>query len=87
MSSNRPGYGATTFPGITEAITLDAGEGLEEEISRLTSKLDELSESLKIQHGRHHHRHGHGDHGKGKGRGKGLKFWKGKHHHEHHHQH
>ncbi|SPO26993.1 related to glutamate carboxypeptidase II [Ustilago trichophora] len=44
------GYGATTFPGVTEAITLDAGEGVEKEARRLAQHIDGLRKHL-----RHHH--------------------------------
>ena len=43
------GYGATTLPGVTEAITLDNGQGLEGEAKRLGSHIDALA--------RHLHRH------------------------------
>ncbi|CDU25954.1 related to glutamate carboxypeptidase II [Sporisorium scitamineum] len=40
------GYGATTFPGVTEAITLDKGEGLESEANRLGRHIDALARHL-----------------------------------------
>jgi N-acetylated-alpha-linked acidic dipeptidase len=41
------GYGATTFPGLTESITLDGGEGTQHEIERLVDVLRSLGKSLK----------------------------------------
>ncbi|GAC94468.1 glutamate carboxypeptidase [Pseudozyma hubeiensis SY62] len=40
------GYGATTLPGVTEAITLDKGEGLEGEVERLVGHIDGLVRHL-----------------------------------------
>ena len=40
------GYGATTFPGVTEAITLDKGTGLEAEAHRLTTHINETRNVL-----------------------------------------
>ena len=40
------GYGATTFPGVTEAITLDNGKGLESEAARLAKHIDGLAKHL-----------------------------------------
>lgn len=40
------GYGATTFPGVTEAITLDKGSGLQAEAHRLTTHIKRLSHHL-----------------------------------------
>lgn len=41
------GYGATTFPGVTEAITLDGGKGLEAEAKRLTMHIEKLAKHLR----------------------------------------
>ena len=41
------GYGATTFPGVTEAITLDQGAGLEAEAKRLTQHIERLAKHLR----------------------------------------
>ncbi|TKY86255.1 hypothetical protein EX895_005080 [Sporisorium graminicola] len=41
------GYGATTFPGVTEAITLDKGEGLEDEARRLGQHIEALAHHLR----------------------------------------
>ncbi|UZJ52949.1 hypothetical protein CBS101457_002269 [Exobasidium rhododendri] len=41
------GYGATTFPGLTESITLDNGEGTQHEIQRLVDVLHSVGKSLK----------------------------------------
>ncbi|SNX85429.1 related to glutamate carboxypeptidase II [Melanopsichium pennsylvanicum] len=41
------GYGATTFPGVTEAVTLDDGAGLEYEARRLTLHIEGLARHLR----------------------------------------
>lgn len=41
------GYGATTFPGLTESITLDGGEGTQHELDRLVEVLDSVTKALK----------------------------------------
>lgn len=41
------GYGATTFPGVTEAITLDKGAGLVGEAKRLTGHIEGLARHLR----------------------------------------
>ncbi|CCF52104.1 hypothetical protein NDA14_000371 [Ustilago hordei] len=41
------GYGATTFPGVTEAITLDGSDGLEGEAKRLTVHIEGLARHLR----------------------------------------
>jgi hypothetical protein len=49
--------GATTFPGVTEAITLD--EDFEEanlEIRRLSAALDEMAENLEHLKGKKCHK-------------------------------
>ncbi|PWY97729.1 Zn-dependent exopeptidase [Testicularia cyperi] len=40
------GYGATTFPGLTEAITLDNGNGLEKEAARLTKHIHAVARQV-----------------------------------------
>ena len=37
------GYGATTFPGVTESITLDGGQHTTDELARLTLALERLA--------------------------------------------
>ncbi|EST04820.1 Protease-associated domain, PA [Kalmanozyma brasiliensis GHG001] len=44
------GYGATTMPGVTEAITLDKGEGLESEARRLSKHINGLARHLEKKH-------------------------------------
>lgn len=41
------GYGATTFPGVTEAITLDNGEGVRHEAERLSWHIRGLATHLR----------------------------------------
>lgn len=41
------GYGATTFPGVTESITLDGGKNLDQEIDRLIKHLDSMADRLR----------------------------------------
>lgn len=41
------GYGATTFPGLTESITLDGGKGTQHEVNRLVDVLRTLEKALK----------------------------------------
>ena len=40
------GYGATTLPGLTEAIVLDAGKGAQEEAERLAKHLHKIGKHL-----------------------------------------
>lgn len=40
------GYGATTLPGVTEAITLDNGQGVESEAKRLAQHIEALAQHL-----------------------------------------
>ncbi|KAH0445890.1 hypothetical protein IEQ34_025276 [Dendrobium chrysotoxum] len=40
------GYGATTFPGVTESITLDGGKDTEKEIKRLIDALNVIRKNL-----------------------------------------
>ncbi|PWN53362.1 Zn-dependent exopeptidase [Violaceomyces palustris] len=42
------GYGSTTFPGLTEAITLDGGKGAQFEVRRLEKHLLEIAKSLRV---------------------------------------
>ena len=43
------GYGATTLPSITEALTFDKNATLAEaEASRVSAILDKLSETIKV---------------------------------------
>ncbi|KAH0445994.1 hypothetical protein IEQ34_025170 [Dendrobium chrysotoxum] len=46
------GYGATTFPGVTESITLDSGKGVDSEIARLVESLHAVRRNL--DKGDHH---------------------------------
>ncbi|PWN41537.1 Zn-dependent exopeptidase [Ceraceosorus guamensis] len=43
------GYGATTFPGITEAITLDKGQGAVAEVKRLDQLLGAIAKRLQVR--------------------------------------
>ncbi|KAK9898258.1 Zn-dependent exopeptidase [Cystobasidium minutum MCA 4210] len=50
------GYGSTTFPGVTEAITIAGSESLmRQELERLTGKLEAIAKTLQPPHGRRHH--------------------------------
>lgn len=40
------GYGSTTFPGLTESITLDGGEGTKKELERLIEVLHKVAKGL-----------------------------------------
>lgn len=40
------GYGSTTFPGLTESITLDGGQGTKEELTRLIEVLHKVAKGL-----------------------------------------
>ncbi|WFD03707.1 glutamate carboxypeptidase II [Malassezia obtusa] len=42
------GYGATTFPGVVEAYTLDGGARAAEEIARLTAALERIADGLRV---------------------------------------
>ena len=43
------GYGATTFPSITEALTFERNATLaEEEASRVSALLDKLAETIAV---------------------------------------
>lgn len=49
------GYGATTFPALTEAVTLDGGKGASEAAQELAGKLELLADAIKP----HGHPHAH----------------------------
>ena len=43
------GYGATTLPAVTEALTIEGNATLaEEEASRVVALLDKLTETIKV---------------------------------------
>ena len=43
------GYGATTLPSVTEALTIEGNATLaEEEASRVVALLDKLTETIKV---------------------------------------
>jgi hypothetical protein len=52
------GYGATTFPALTEALTLDGGKGASEAAQELAEKLERLAHTIK-PHGHPHFAHAH----------------------------
>ncbi|WFD31939.1 glutamate carboxypeptidase II [Malassezia sp. CBS 17886] len=41
------GYGATTFPGVTESITFDRGDGTTEQVDRLVHALERIAQGLR----------------------------------------
>lgn len=50
------GYGATTFPGLTESITLDDGHGTKQELERLVKALHQVRKNVEgHKKGENHH--------------------------------
>ncbi len=49
MTGSITGYGATTLPGLTEALTFEKNATLAEyEVNRLVTLLDQLAEKIRV---------------------------------------